>query len=113
MARLRRSSRPPTGTSVPSGSILESASRWTAGRGGCVGGRAGARPAGGVRRRDEAHGAGIGALTPAAYHLRYRGAVERGDLTGAVLDGRYRVIEPVAQGGMGTVYRAEQIGRAR
>ena len=35
----------------------------------------------------------------------------------AILDARYRVIEPVAQGAMGTVYRAEriklgQIGRA-
>src|ERR1043165_419311 len=113
MARLRRSSRPPTGTSVPSGSILESASRWTAGRGGCVGGRGGARPAGVVCRRDEAHGAGIGALTHAAYHLRYRGAVERGDLTGAILDGRYRVIEPIAEGAMGVVYRAERVKLGR
>jgi serine/threonine-protein kinase len=39
--------------------------------------------------------------------------VERGDLTGAVLDGRYRVIEPVAQGGMGTVYRAERVKLGR
>jgi len=39
--------------------------------------------------------------------------VERGDLTGAILDGRYRVIEPVAQGGMGTVYRAERVKLGR
>jgi len=39
--------------------------------------------------------------------------VERGDLTGAVLDGRYRVIGPVAQGAMGTVYRAERVKLGR
>jgi serine/threonine-protein kinase len=39
--------------------------------------------------------------------------VERGDLSGAILDGRYRVIEPVAQGGMGTVYRAERVKLGR
>jgi serine/threonine-protein kinase len=39
--------------------------------------------------------------------------VERGDLTGAILDARYRVIEPVAQGAMGTVYRAERIKLGR
>jgi serine/threonine-protein kinase len=36
-----------------------------------------------------------------------------GDLSGAVLDGRYRVIEPVAQGAMGTVYRAERVKLGR
>jgi len=39
--------------------------------------------------------------------------VERGDLSGAVLDGRYRIIEPVAQGAMGTVYRAERVKLGR
>ncbi len=39
--------------------------------------------------------------------------MERGDLTGAILDGRYRVLEPVAQGGMGTVYRAERVKLGR
>ena len=39
--------------------------------------------------------------------------MERADLTGAVLDGRYRVIEPVAQGAMGVVYRAERIKLGR
>jgi serine/threonine-protein kinase len=39
--------------------------------------------------------------------------VEHGDLTGAILDGRYRVIEPVAQGAMGTVYRAERVKLGR
>jgi len=39
--------------------------------------------------------------------------VEPGDLTGAILDGRYRVIEAVAQGAMGTVYRAERVKLGR
>jgi eukaryotic-like serine/threonine-protein kinase len=39
--------------------------------------------------------------------------VERGDLTGALLDGRYRVIEPVAEGAMGVVYRAERVKLGR
>ena len=45
--------------------------------------------------------------------LRYRDSVERGDLTGAVLDGRYKVLEPVAEGAMGVVYRAERIKLGR
>jgi serine/threonine protein kinase len=48
-----------------------------------------------------------------AYHLRYLAAVERGDLSGAILDGRYRVIEPVAEGAMGVVYRAERVKLGR
>ncbi|MBL0219388.1 MAG: protein kinase [Myxococcales bacterium] len=32
-----------------------------------------------------------------------------GDLSGAVLDGRYKVMEPIAQGAMGVVYRAERL----
>ena len=48
-----------------------------------------------------------------AYHLRYRAPVERGDLSGAILDGRYRVIEPVAEGAMGVVYRAERLKLGR
>jgi serine/threonine-protein kinase len=39
--------------------------------------------------------------------------VEREDLTGAVLDGRYRIIEPIAEGGMGVVYRAERVKLGR
>jgi eukaryotic-like serine/threonine-protein kinase len=39
--------------------------------------------------------------------------VERGDLIGAVLDGRYRVIEPIAEGAMGVVYRAERVKLGR
>jgi len=39
--------------------------------------------------------------------------VEHGDLTGALLDGRYRVIEPVAEGAMGVVYRAERVKLGR
>ncbi len=35
--------------------------------------------------------------------------MESADLTGAVLDGRYKVIESVAKGAMGTVYRAERL----
>ncbi|MGE0549029.1 MAG: serine/threonine-protein kinase [Kofleriaceae bacterium] len=35
------------------------------------------------------------------------------DLSGAVLDGRYRVIEPVAEGAMGVVYRAERLKLGR
>lgn len=45
--------------------------------------------------------------------LRYRDGVEPGDLTGAVLDGRYKVLEPVAEGAMGVVYRAERIKLGR
>ncbi|HEX4419884.1 MAG TPA: protein kinase, partial [Kofleriaceae bacterium] len=39
--------------------------------------------------------------------------MERGELTGAILDGRYRVIEPVAEGAMGVVYRAERVKLGR
>ena len=39
--------------------------------------------------------------------------MERDDLSGAVLDGRYRVIEPVAEGAMGVVYRAERVKLGR
>ena len=35
------------------------------------------------------------------------------DLSGAVLDGRYRVIEPIAEGAMGIVYRAERVKLGR
>ena len=35
------------------------------------------------------------------------------DLTGIVLDGRYRVIEPIAEGAMGVVYRAERLKLGR
>ena len=39
--------------------------------------------------------------------------MERGDLTGAILDGRYRVLEAVAEGAMGVVYRAERVKLGR
>jgi tRNA A-37 threonylcarbamoyl transferase component Bud32 len=39
--------------------------------------------------------------------------VDSGDLTGAVLDQRYRVIERIAEGAMGVVYRAERIKLGR
>jgi len=39
--------------------------------------------------------------------------VESGDLSGVVLDGRYRVIEPIAEGAMGVVYRAERVKLGR
>ena len=39
--------------------------------------------------------------------------MEPGDLSGAVLDGRYRVIEPIAEGAMGIVYRAERVKLGR
>jgi eukaryotic-like serine/threonine-protein kinase len=45
--------------------------------------------------------------------MRYRCGVDHADLSGTVLDGRYRVIEPVAQGAMGVVYRAERIKLGR
>jgi serine/threonine-protein kinase len=39
--------------------------------------------------------------------------VGRADLIGQVLDGRYRVIEPIGQGAMGNVYRGERVGLGR
>jgi serine/threonine protein kinase len=40
--------------------------------------------------------------------------VARGpSLSGVVLDGRYQVIEPIAEGAMGVVYRAERVGLGR
>ncbi|MDQ3370886.1 MAG: serine/threonine protein kinase, partial [Myxococcota bacterium] len=36
-----------------------------------------------------------------------------GNLSGALLDGRYRVIEPIAEGAMGIVYRAERVKLGR
>ena len=39
--------------------------------------------------------------------------MERGDLSGTILDGRYRVLEPVAEGAMGIVYRAERVKLGR
>jgi eukaryotic-like serine/threonine-protein kinase len=39
--------------------------------------------------------------------------VEGTDLTGAILDGRYRVIEPISEGAMGVVYRAERLKLGR
>ena len=44
----------------------------------------------------------------------YRRGVSDPDLSGAVLDGRYQVIEPIAEGAMGSVYRGERLklGRA-
>jgi len=35
------------------------------------------------------------------------------DLTGVVLDGRYRVLEPISEGAMGVVYRAERVKLGR
>src|SRR5512143_2042493 len=78
-------------------------------RGSALGGD---RPCAGLRGPARGtHGAKLS--QPAAYHLRYRGAVERGDLTGTILDGRYRVLEPVAEGAMGIVYRAERVKLGR
>ena len=46
--------------------------------------------------------------------MRILGRVPGPDLSGAVLDGRYQVIEPIAEGAMGAVYRGERLklGRA-
>ena len=41
------------------------------------------------------------------------GAVTEGDLSGAVLDGRYKVLEALAEGAMGVVYRAERLKLGR
>ena len=51
------------------------------------------------------------------YHIArgcYRRRVPGPDLSGAVLDDRYQVIEPIAEGAMGAVYRGERLklGRA-
>ena len=35
------------------------------------------------------------------------------DLSGTVIDGRYKVIEPIADGAMGSVYRGERVGLGR
>jgi serine/threonine-protein kinase len=39
--------------------------------------------------------------------------VDDADLSGAILDGRYRVIERIAAGAMGVVYRGERVGLGR
>ncbi len=36
-----------------------------------------------------------------------------GELTGVLLDGRYRVLEPISEGAMGVVYRAERVKLGR
>jgi tRNA A-37 threonylcarbamoyl transferase component Bud32 len=41
------------------------------------------------------------------------GVVRRGELTGQVLDERYRVIEPIGEGAMGSVYRGERLKLGR
>ena len=48
------------------------------------------------------------------YHTCYRRGVDAHDLSGTVLDGRYKVIAPLSEGAMGSVYRGErlQLGRA-
>jgi len=48
------------------------------------------------------------------YHGCYRCGVSDPDLSGVVLDERYQVIEPIAKGAMGAVYRGERVrlGRA-
>jgi len=39
--------------------------------------------------------------------------VSEGNLIGAVLDGRYKVLDPIAEGAMGVVYRAERVKLGR
>ncbi len=39
--------------------------------------------------------------------------MESSDLTGQILDGRYRVIGPLGEGAMGSVFRAERVGLGR
>jgi len=43
----------------------------------------------------------------------YRRRVSDGELRGAVLDGRYQLIEPLASGAMGSVWRGERVGLGR
>src|SRR5687767_12021637 len=45
--------------------------------------------------------------------ISYRQGVEPEDLNGVVLDGRYKLIAPVAEGAMGVVYRAERVKLGR
>src|SRR5687768_7576634 len=45
--------------------------------------------------------------------IDYSPYVAEGNLIGAVLDGRYKVLEAVAEGAMGVVYRAERVKLGR
>jgi serine/threonine-protein kinase len=48
------------------------------------------------------------------YHTDIVKGVSEPDLSGTVLDGRYQIVEPIAEGAMGSVYRGERLklGRA-
>ena len=45
--------------------------------------------------------------------LLVRLAEKRNSLVGKIFDGRFRLIEKLGHGGMGTVYRAQPLGRAK